>query len=178
MPSFAKIAILYFFYICTFSLSVCGGIRDNVDSSPEFLLQRRISQRENIPSWAIKKFKTQPINKYIGIVTLCTQMLKAPWTTMINRSLTHWGRVTHTCVTKLTIIGSDNGLSPGGRQAIIWTNDGILLTGTWGTNENVVCGMVAILSRPQCVKKTSSDMISMSTTGKYHTHHPTVTVLL
>ena len=32
--------------------------------------------------------------------------------------LTHWGRVTHICVSKLTIIGSDNGLSPGGRQAI------------------------------------------------------------
>ena len=27
--------------------------------------------------------------------------------------LTHWGRVTHICVSKLTINGSDNGLSPG-----------------------------------------------------------------
>ena len=36
--------------------------------------------------------------------------------------LTHWGRVTHKCVGKLTIIGSDNGLSPGRRQAIIWTS--------------------------------------------------------
>ena len=43
--------------------------------------------------------------------------------------LTHWGRVIHICVSKLTIIGSDNGLSPGRRQAIIWTNAGILLTG-------------------------------------------------
>ena len=33
--------------------------------------------------------------------------------------LTHWGRVTHICVSNLTIIGSDNGLSPGRRQAII-----------------------------------------------------------
>ena len=33
------------------------------------------------------------------------------------------------CVSKLTIIGSDNGLSPGRRQAIIWTNAGILLIG-------------------------------------------------
>ena len=30
-----------------------------------------------------------------------------------------WGRVTHICVDKLTIIGSHNGLSPGRRQAII-----------------------------------------------------------
>ena len=49
-------------------------------------------------------------------------------------SLTHWGRVTHICVVKMTIIGSVNGLSPGRRQAIIWTNAGILLIGPLGTN--------------------------------------------
>ena len=48
--------------------------------------------------------------------------------------LTHWGRVTHICVSKLIIIGSYNGLSPGRRQAIICTNSGILLIGTLGTN--------------------------------------------
>ena len=50
--------------------------------------------------------------------------------------LTHWGRVTHICVGKLTTIGSDNGLSLGRRQAIIWTNAGILLIGPIGTNFN------------------------------------------
>ena len=34
----------------------------------------------------------------------------------------------------LTIIGSDNGLSPGRRQAITWTNAGLLLIGPLGTN--------------------------------------------
>ena len=53
-------------------------------------------------------------------------------------SLTHWGRVTHICVGKLTIIDSDNGLSPGRRQAIIWTNAGILLIGPLGTNFNEI----------------------------------------
>ena len=48
--------------------------------------------------------------------------------------LTHWGRVTHICVGRLTIIGSDNGLSPAQRQAIIWTNAGILLIGPLETN--------------------------------------------
>ena len=48
--------------------------------------------------------------------------------------LTHWGRATHICLGKLTIIGSDNGLSPGRRQAIIWTIAGILLIGPLGTN--------------------------------------------
>ena len=52
----------------------------------------------------------------------------------IDELLTHWGRVTHICVSKLTIIGSDNGLSPGRRQAIIWTNAGILLIRILGTN--------------------------------------------
>ena len=84
--------------------------------------------------------------------------------------LTHWGRVTHICVGKLTIIASDNGLSPERHQAIIWTNAGLLLIGPLRTNfseiligiqtsliqenvlENVVREIASILSRPQCVK--------------------------
>ena len=70
----------------------------------------------------------------------------------------------HICVGNRTSTGSDNGLSPGRRQAIIWTNGGILLIGSLGTNfseilieiqtffveeytfENVVWKMAAILS--------------------------------
>ena len=48
--------------------------------------------------------------------------------------LTHWGRMIHICVSKTTIIGSDNGLSPDRRQAIIGTNAGILSIGPLGTN--------------------------------------------
>ena len=56
--------------------------------------------------------------------------------------LTHWGRVTHICLGKLTIIDSDNGLSPGRRQAIIWTNTGLLLIGPLGTNSiQIVIGI-------------------------------------
>ena len=51
-----------------------------------------------------------------------------------GKFLTHWGRVTHICISKITIIGSDNGLSPGRRQAIIWTNAEILLITPLGTN--------------------------------------------
>ena len=87
--------------------------------------------------------------------------------------LTHWGRVTHICVSRLTIIGSDNGLTPGRRRAIILTNAGILLIRTLGTLqwnlspnsyifiqenafENVVWKMSAILSRPQYVNIAGS----------------------
>ena len=48
--------------------------------------------------------------------------------------LTHWGRFTHLCVCKLTNIGSDNGLSPGRRRAIILPIDAILLFGHLETN--------------------------------------------
>ena len=48
--------------------------------------------------------------------------------------LTHWGQVTHICVSNLTITVSDNGLSPGRYQAIIWTNAGISLIGPRWTN--------------------------------------------
>ena len=47
---------------------------------------------------------------------------------------THWSRVMHICVSKLTIISSDDGLSPARRQAIIWINAGILLNVPLGTN--------------------------------------------
>ena len=40
----------------------------------------------------------------------------------------------HIYVDKLIIIGSNIGLSPGRRQAIIWTKAGILLNGPLGTN--------------------------------------------
>ena len=49
-------------------------------------------------------------------------------------NLTHWGRVTHMCVSKLAIIGSDNGLSTDRRRSFIWTNVGILLIWHLGTN--------------------------------------------
>ena len=38
------------------------------------------------------------------------------------------------CASKLTIIGSDNGFSPGRPQAIIWTNEGIILIRNLGAN--------------------------------------------
>ena len=53
-------------------------------------------------------------------------------------TLTHWDRVTHTCVGTQTIIGSNNGFSPGPRQAIMWTNAGILLIRNLKTNLNEI----------------------------------------
>ena len=85
--------------------------------------------------------------------------------------LTDWAQVMHICISRLTIIASDNGLSPGQHQAIIWTNPGMLLNGPLGTNFSEIlikiyafslkkmhlkilyAKMAAILGQPQCVKR-------------------------
>ena len=71
---------------------------------------------------------------------------------------------TYKCVSKLTIIGSDNGLSPQQRQAIIWPKAGILIIVTnfgqilseiqnifiqENAFGNVICKMASILSWSQ-----------------------------
>ena len=71
--------------------------------------------------------------------------------------LTHWGRVTHICVSKLTIIASDNGLSPDGRQAIIWTNAGLLLIGPLGTNFSEILIEILTFSFKKMHLKMSSE---------------------
>ena len=71
-------------------------------------------------------------------------------------TLTHWGRVTHICVIELTIIGSDNGLSPDRRQAIIWTNAGLLLFGPLGTNFSEILIEILTFSFKKMRLKVSS----------------------
>ena len=56
----------------------------------------------------------------LWFVGWCQQTIT--WTNTNLLSLTHWGGVTHICVT-----------NQGWRQAIIWTNTGILLIGPLGT---------------------------------------------
>ena len=73
-----------------------------------------------------------------------------------RRHLTHWGRVTHICISKLTIIGSDNGLSPDRRQAIIWTNAGLLLIGPLGTNFSEILMEILTFSFKKMRLKMSS----------------------
>ena len=70
--------------------------------------------------------------------------------------LSHWGRVTHICVSKLTSIGSDNGLSPCRRQAIMWTNAGILLIRTIWTNVSEILSEIRASSFKKMDLKMSS----------------------
>ena len=61
--------------------------------------------------------------------------------------------MTHTCVSKLNTIASDNGLSPDRRQAIIWINAEILLIGPLGTNFSEILIEILTLSFRKCISK-------------------------
>ena len=90
------------------------------------------------------------------------------------------------CVSKMTILGSDNGLSPGRCQTIIWANPGIVnwTLGNklqWNLNwnlyifiqqnvfENVFRKMATILFLTQCVKFLQ--LIQRLGTCKFHQLH-------
>ena len=84
----------------------------------------------------------------------------------IKNYSTHWRRVTHICVGNLTIIGSDNGLSPSHYLNQCWNIVNWTLRNKlqWNINrnsyifiqenafKNIIWKKAAILSRPRCVK--------------------------
>ena len=77
--------------------------------------------------WRSQRLQCTPDNCILG-----------KYNNILNNPITHWGRVTHMCVGKLTIIGSDIDLSPSWGQAIIWTNAEILLIGTLGNFSEIL----------------------------------------
>ena len=77
------------------------------------------------------------------ITFLCNQIYtiyRATWENMNylyfcpDLQLSHWGRVPHICISKLNHHWFRNVLLPDRRQAIVWTNAGILFIGPSGTN--------------------------------------------
>ena len=95
-------------------------------------------QTVEIWEW-ISNFTTSPFHRecyYLSIVGLKLKLAseRGRLLHISNELKIHWGRERQICVSELTIIGSDKGLSPGRRQAIIWTNAGIMLIGPLGTN--------------------------------------------
>ena len=110
-------------------------------------------------TWYHNRYFT--FNRLIGLLCQCIQLERF-------NSLRQ-GRVTHICVGNLTIIGSDNGLSPGRCQAIYlnqysnivdWTprnklqrnlSRNLYIFIQENAFENVVWKLASILSRPQCV---------------------------
>ena len=74
----------------------------------------------------------------------------------------HWWRVTHICFSKLNIIGSNNGLSPGRCQAIIWTNAGILLIRPLGTNFSEILNKIDTFHSRKCCLRNVGHFVSTS----------------
>ena len=121
----------------------------NTDSGNGFLPGGTKSLHEPLRVYRIRPYRTRPR-------TISQELCKKPITKHITH-LTHWGRVTHICVGNLAIIGSDNGLSPGRRQAIIWTNAGILLIGPLGTNfSEILIGIQTFSFKKMHLKMSSA----------------------
>ena len=84
--------------------------------------------------WWNDLFLHQDANEISNIKNISWILREFPLTILFYRvswiiikqwfKLTHWGRVTHIYVSKLTIIDSDNGFALMRCQAIIWINDG------------------------------------------------------
>ena len=94
------------------------------------------------------------------------------WISILILPSHHWGRVMHICVSKLTINGSDNGLSPCWRQAIIWTHAGILLIGHLGTNFSEILIEIHTFSFKKIELKMSSGKWRPSCLGLNVLTHP------
>ena len=100
--------------------------------------------------WRVRaKWRTFVHNEGRKFENLQIALINSAW-------LTQWGRVRHICVGKLTIIDSDNSLSPGRRQAIIWTNAGILLIRTPWTNFSEISSEIHTFSFKKIHSKMSS----------------------
>ena len=130
----------------------CTNLQPHENSFREF------SQCSETHSWSHMSFTLMHFDTH-GYVCLMVHVQSGAILTRSNiscRALTHWGRVTHICIGNLTTIGSDNGLSPGRRQAIIWTNAGMLLIGPLWTNFSEILSEIPTFSFKKMRLKVSS----------------------
>ena len=87
--------------------------------------------RTNVCLLLIWSFRTNTSDIFIKLkqFALANVICKMAPFCLARIVITHWGRVTHICVSESTIIGSDNGVSPGRRN-----NTGLLLIEPLGTD--------------------------------------------
>ena len=109
--------------------------------------------------WSLFSSTVNSKSVLVQVMAFCqTGQYRVQWCIHISPGptelkLSHWGEVMHICVSKLTTIGSDNGLSPGRCQAVIWTIAGILLIEPLGTDfsENLI--EIPTISSRKCIWK-------------------------
>ena len=156
---------------------LCLKLR-HTSTSPHFIQNLSIKKRQTFRNNVIADFSDQTCKQMVMILLYtwtpykmahclqgaCWQQgISTPYFMFLRHCrklrpmfLTHWGQVTHICVSILAIIGWDNGLSPGRRQAIIWTNAGILLIRTLETNFSGILGEIHSFSFSKMHLKMSS----------------------
>ena len=116
----------------TSKLRVTGLCEGNLSMTGEFPAQKA-SNAENVSIWwRLMIWKDLKARSYCVTAIQLKRLIF--WYPAILVTLIQWGQVTHIFVSKLIIIGSDSGLPSGRHQVIIWTNAGILLIRTLGTN--------------------------------------------
>ena len=81
------------------------------------------------------------VSSYKGLFLVCCHAII--WT---KAGISHWDQVMPIYINKITIIGSDDVLLPAWCQAINWTNAGILLISSFGTNFNEILIKIYIFS--------------------------------
>ena len=90
--------------------------------------------------------------------------------------------MTHICVGNLNVIGSDNGLLPGQRQAITWTIVEILLIGPLETNFNEIFIRIITLVRHKKAwfdcKMHGSAQKNPGSTQKYPPQHASIDIAI
>ena len=79
----------------------------------------------------------------------------------------------HICVSEIIIIGSDNGFSPGRRQAIIWTSAGILLIGSFGIHLSEILIEINLLmiALTQVLSDNFKPSLKAALTQRHHRDH-------
>ena len=100
---------------------------------PSFRMGHKISEiLWHLDIKSLMSTSTPPHDNNVINIFICLQEENKWSNNLYLCDLTHWGRLANICASKLTIIGSDNGLSPDWRQAIFWTNAGIPSVGHLG----------------------------------------------
>ena len=140
-----------YIYIYTHSFFSTNSISKDVIEDEWLCAKIKVSMFAYIINTYIHTYGIIIFEKYTSFI-----FETIPLRTGYNVCLIHWGRVTHVCVSKLTIIGSDDGLSPDRCQAIIWTNAGLLLIGPLGTNFSKILIEILIFSFKKTRLKMSS----------------------
>ena len=115
-----------------------------------------------------------PLSDSPGQVKLPVGQVDIKWISYLPAYLiilTHCHWVTHICIIKLTIIGCDNGLSPKQRQAIIWTNAGILLIGPLGTTSSRIESEIIDFHSRKCMWKWPSFCLCLNLLITENNHH-------